>query len=177
MELRKEIFEKNSISSYDTIKSSVKTSIRDYTDSSDRIKSQEITDHKFNEYFWENCIPMCPLRLKYKEKKSDWLKYNFCIKIQNEASKIASELISCNDKPLIEILNSNPEYLVNKILAFYKESNETVVDPEIHSFCTVNIIVNKLFREHQKSNQWKNDVLNRIKHQLYDKTVLDYSVY
>ncbi|MHA1367016.1 MAG: hypothetical protein ACTSP5_11470, partial [Candidatus Heimdallarchaeota archaeon] len=177
MELRKEIFEKKSIRSYDTNRSSVKTSIGDYTSSTNRIKSNETIDHKFNEYFWENCITLCPLRLKYKEKKSNWLKHNYCIKIQNKARKIAAELISHNDKPLIEILNSNPEYLVNKILDFYKESNETLVDPEIHAFCTVNIIVNTLSREHRTSNQWKNNVLNRIKHQLYDKTVLDYSVY
>jgi len=177
MELRKEIFEKKSIKSYDTNRSSVKTSIGDYTSSTNRIKSNETIDHKFNEYFWENCITLCPLRLKYKEKKSNWLKHNYCIKIQNKARKIAAELISHNDKSLIEILNSNPEYLVNKILDFYKESSETLVDPEIHAFCTVNIIVNTLSREHRTSNQWKNNVLNRIKHQLYDKTVLDYSVY
>jgi len=179
MELRKEIFEKKSIRNYKTNKRSVRTNAENLSNLKERkdMRLNDTLEYKFNEFYWENCITICPLRLKYREKNSNWLKQNFCINMQNNANKIVKELISHNDKSLIEILNSNPEYLVNKILDFYKEKDKTINNPEILAFCAVNLIVNTLSREYRTPKQWKNNVLNRIRQSLYDKSVLDYPIY
>ena len=178
MELRKEIFEKKTIGYNKTNKNSVEVNIKNLSNTIETKKPEafDTSDYRFNENSWENCITICPLRLKYKEKKSNWLKKNYCIGMQNKANKISRKLISHNNKSLIEILNTNPEYLVKKILAFYKDDG-TLEDPEMLAFCTVNQIVNTLSREYRTPKQWKNNILNQIKFQLYEKSILDYLIY
>ncbi|NHJ47695.1 MAG: DUF87 domain-containing protein [Asgard group archaeon] len=168
MELRKEIFEGKRISNSLSFNSTTNKKINE-----DKVKKSNF----FNDKFWEWCINTCPVRLRFANEKSIWIKNNICKKIQNNAQKIADKLLENVDtSPLLEILNRNPEYLVIKILDHYSENVSDIEFPKILTFCTINLILNKLKVKYNLGNAWKNSTIQRIKGILKDKSISDFPV-
>ncbi|NHK32006.1 MAG: DUF87 domain-containing protein [Asgard group archaeon] len=169
MDLRKEIFEgKRKTNSQRTMP--------------DLSKSVEIDNRKikevnhFNNNYWEWCINVCPARLEYMDKKSDWIKENICKRIQLDAQEIANNLLNNQDvSPLIEIINKKPKYLVNKILNYFMNSNLEKKNSKFLTFCTINLILNKLKTKYKFSNSWKNNLLQRIRNNLLNISLEDFS--
>jgi len=130
----------------------------------------------FNENIWEWCINFCPIRLKYKDKKSDWIKQNICYKIQIKTQKLVSELTEREElSPLIDIINTRPQYLVNKILNYYLLDSKGE-RAEYFTFCTINLLLYKLQKQFHFTNAWKNQSLHIIKDYLKSRSISDFSV-
>lgn len=169
MDLRKEIFEGKKIINPHKPKSTFSETVK-----IDEWKIEQF--NHFNESFWEWCINICPARLEFIDKKSDWIKIKICKEIQLEAQEIANNLLGNeNISPLIEIINKNPSYLLNKILNYFLNSKFNNKNPKISAFCTINLILNRLKTKYHFSNSWKNNILQRIGKKLTDLSIRDYS--
>jgi hypothetical protein len=169
MDLRKEIFERKGKRNSQRMISELDRSIE--------IDNKKINKvNHFNNNYWEWCINTCPARLEYMDKKSDWIKENICKRIQLDAQVIANNLLKNQDiSPLIEIINKRPKYLVNKILDYFLSSNLEKKDTKLLTFCTINLILNKLKTKYQFSNSWKNNLLQRIRKNLVNLSIEDSS--
>jgi hypothetical protein len=170
MDLRKEIFEGKRMGNSQRFNSKLNKSIE--------IDNKKIKEIKhFNNVYWEWCINACPARLEYMNKKSDWIKENICKRIQLDAQIIANNLLKNQDiSPLIEIINKKPKYLVNKVLDYFMKSNVDKKNSKILTFCTINLILNKLKARYQFSNSWKNNLLQRIRENLGNISIEDTSI-
>ncbi|MBN1328550.1 MAG: DUF87 domain-containing protein [Candidatus Heimdallarchaeota archaeon] len=167
MDLRKEIFEK---------KSSVMNEKEISNQQTIGINNPSGEKFFFKNDFWEWCINSCPIRLEYREKNSNWIKENLCYDLQIKAQIFAKKLIiKENTTPIIEILNNNPKYLVQKILNFFiNENNNT--NPKLLTYCTINFILSKLKHENNFPNSWKNNILAKVKILLIDESIIEYNL-
>ncbi|NHJ41039.1 MAG: DUF87 domain-containing protein [Asgard group archaeon] len=169
MDLRKEIFEGKEMINSHKFESSFNNLMN-----IPEINAKQL--EQFNENYWEWCINVCPARLEFRDKKSDWIKIRICEDIQLEVQKITNNLLANeNISPLIEIINKNPSYLVNKILNHFLNPKFYNKNPKILTFCAINLILNKLKVKYRFSNTWKNNILQRIGKKLENLPIKDYS--
>jgi len=174
LELRKSIFEK---SNYKPKKSQFDEVSKKLTkvEETKNAKKNPRKRH-FNNYFWEWCINVCPVRFEYKNKSSNWIKENICMKMQEIAQEISKQLMTRRELgSLIDIFEKNPDYIIEKILGYYNGHFEGS-NPKLLTFCTINLILNGLKKEFNLSNTWKNNSLVRIKSSLNEKSISGYSV-
>jgi len=114
----------------------------------------------------------------HENNNSYWIKDNICNKTFNEAVKISALLLSDNRglKTIIDVLEKKPSYLISKIMS-YSKTEVHHLNPEILTFCTINVIVNQIKKDMNLSNTWKNQLIIRIKKILSDKNTLNSSIY
>lgn len=175
LELRKSIFEKRN---YKPKKSSFDAVTKEFTKIEKTTNAEKTTrKRRFNNYSWEWCINICPVRYEYKDKSSNWIKENICLKIQDIAQEISKQLMTRQELgSMIDIFEKNPDYITEKILDYYNGHFEDI-NPKMLTFCTINLILNDLKKEFNLSNTWKNNSLVRLKSSLRDKSISDYSVH
>ena len=90
------------------------------------------------------------------------------------AQKIAEELISKEYfSPLITRTEKAPIHLVNEILNYLIDSK--IRNPEIITFCTMNLILSKIRKTFGHDHSWKNRYLNVIRNHLLERSILDYT--
>jgi hypothetical protein len=175
LELRKNIFEKRGFkpqkSHFDRVSEEL-TKAEETANTSEKPRKR-----RFNNYSWEWCINICPIRFEHKDKNSNWIKENICLKMQDIAQEISMQLMARRELgSLIDVFEKNPNYITEKILEYYNGHFEDL-DPKLLTFCTINLILSDLKKEFNLSNAWKNNSLAKIKSSLKDKSISKYPIH
>ncbi|MFW9922233.1 MAG: ATP-binding protein [Candidatus Thorarchaeota archaeon] len=170
IEIRKIVFEKEKYTDFTSTRTNDSSQIINQKNHSSKPKLTKYIDLQtdFNKS-WEYCINFCPARFIYKNKHSNWIKEEICSDILNKSNEITQKLLSTsNIEPLFNIIQKNPDYLVQKIVKHYTNQEENEISNVI-AFCTMNFILDKLTNKFDKDIKWKTGILNQIRRTLVEK--------
>ncbi|MEA2070379.1 MAG: hypothetical protein U9O98_03725, partial [Asgard group archaeon] len=116
---------------------------------------------------------ICPARILFRETTSEWIRENFCKKIQQKAKKIANELYYKENAQKIElIMQTNPLSFYSRIVDELKKSKQEYV--YLVSFCVLEKILTKIQTKRNYPPQRKNKLLTLFRRETKEKLAKNY---